>query len=98
MELEHANAKLKRVNADLAAALDGAEQAQRDAVANAERLRFLDQASSILASSLDYQTTVAAAARLAVPTFADWCAVDVLIDSEIRQLAVSHIDNPALHR
>ena len=33
----------------------------------------------MLASSLDYETTVASAARLAVPTFADWCAVDLLV-------------------
>src|SRR5262249_10693431 len=63
---------------------------------HAARLRFLDEASSILASSLDYQTTVAAAARLAVPRFADWCSVDVLVEGEIKQLAASHIETPAL--
>jgi PAS domain S-box-containing protein len=40
--------------------------------------QFLNQASEILLSSLDYSTTLPAVARLAVPLLADWCAVDVL--------------------
>jgi signal transduction histidine kinase/ActR/RegA family two-component response regulator len=40
--------------------------------------RFLARASSILSSSLDYETTLKALARLAVPTFGDYCSVDVL--------------------
>ena len=40
--------------------------------------RFLARASAILSSSLDYETTLKALARLAVPTFGDYCAVDVL--------------------
>jgi signal transduction histidine kinase/ActR/RegA family two-component response regulator len=40
--------------------------------------RFLARASSILSSSLDYETTLKALARLAVPTFGDYCVVDVL--------------------
>jgi len=46
----------------------------------------------VLSSSLDYETTVAAVAKLAVPTFADWCTVDLLVDGEIKQLAVTHVD------
>ena len=89
--LEHANAELKK-------ALDVANRARRDATQQAERLRLLDHASSVLASSLDYGTTVAAAARLAVPDFADWCSVDVLVGGEIKQLASSYIDTPGLRR
>jgi signal transduction histidine kinase len=40
--------------------------------------RFLARASSILSSSLDYEKTLKALARLAVPTFGDYCVVDVL--------------------
>jgi signal transduction histidine kinase/ActR/RegA family two-component response regulator len=40
--------------------------------------RFLARASSILSSSLDYETTLRALARLAVPTFGDYCVVDLL--------------------
>src|SRR6185369_8393934 len=38
------------------------------------------------------ETTVAAAARLAVPGFADWATVDLLVDGEIKQLAIAHVD------
>jgi signal transduction histidine kinase/ActR/RegA family two-component response regulator len=40
--------------------------------------RFLAMASSILSSSLDYETTLKALARLTVPAFGDYCVVDVL--------------------
>jgi PAS domain S-box-containing protein len=58
-----------------------------------EASRFLAEASDALASSLDYQTTLSAVARLAVPQIADWCAVDVLgPDGSIQRLAVVHAD------
>ena len=97
-ESENADAELEHANAELKKALDVANRARRDATQQAERLRLLDQASSVLASSLDYGTTVAAAARLAVPDFADWCSVDVLVGGEIKQLASSYIDTPGLRR
>ena len=54
---------------------------------------FLAEASRVLASSLDYQTTLASVAQMAVPNLADWCAVDVIEDDrEIRRLAVAHVD------
>ena len=57
------------------------------------RLRFLADASVILGSSLDYQSTLANVTRLAVPMVADWAAVDVLdADGTIRRLAVAHVD------
>jgi PAS domain S-box-containing protein len=39
--------------------------------------RFLAEASSVLAASLDYESTLRALAQLAVPAFGDYCAVDV---------------------
>lgn len=45
-----------------------------------EEQRFLAHASAFLSSSLDYETTLRALARLAVPMFGDYCAVDVLKD------------------
>ncbi len=58
-----------------------------------EAQRFLAEASSLLSSSLDYRETLASVARLAVPTLADWCAVDVLEDDgSIERLAVEHPD------
>ena len=57
------------------------------------RLRFLAEASSTLASSLDYETTLENVAMLVVPRFADWCAIDLVDDDgAIRRLAVVHKD------
>ncbi|HEX8695733.1 MAG TPA: MHYT domain-containing protein [Longimicrobium sp.] len=54
---------------------------------------FLAEASRVLASSLDYQTTLGSVARLAVPRLADWCAVDVLdADGKVERVAVEHTD------
>jgi PAS domain S-box-containing protein len=54
---------------------------------------FLSRSSSLLASSLDYETTLATVARLAVPVLADWCVVYIQEqDGSIRRLAVEHAD------
>ncbi|HYE13434.1 MAG TPA: PAS domain S-box protein [Pyrinomonadaceae bacterium] len=54
---------------------------------------FLAEASTALSASLDYETTLATVARLAVPHFADWCAVDMLDSGgTARRLAVAHVD------
>ncbi|ARV62805.1 diguanylate cyclase [Nostocales cyanobacterium HT-58-2] len=58
-----------------------------------ERLAFLAQASDILASSLDYEITLASVARLAVSAIADWCVVDILDENQsTRRVAVAHAD------
>ncbi|MEO5929184.1 MAG: PAS domain S-box protein [Candidatus Kapaibacterium sp.] len=58
-----------------------------------ERMRFLAEASELLASSLDYETTLQSVSRLAVPTIAEWSAVDMLDpDGSVKRLAVSHVD------
>jgi PAS domain S-box-containing protein len=60
---------------------------------NEETQRFLAEAGASLSSSLDYRTTLAKMARLAVPRLADWCAVDVTEeDGSIERLAVQHED------
>jgi PAS domain S-box-containing protein len=63
---------------------------------------FLAQASRTLAASLDYETTLAAVARAAVPYLGDWCAVDIVEDPAagrwpptVERLAVVHED-PAM--
>src|SRR5205823_3726799 len=43
-----------------------------------QRSAFLAEAGAILSSALEYQTTLQSVARMAVPTFADWCIVDLL--------------------
>ncbi len=61
-----------------------------------ERLRFLAEASRVLGSSLDYETTLEGLARLAVERGADYCLID-LVDEEgrARRVAATHRD-PAL--
>ncbi len=55
--------------------------------------RLLAEASEILASSLDYEQTLRNVASLAVPGFADWCAVDLVGDRGDRiPVAVAHSD------
>ncbi|HEX9924704.1 MAG TPA: ATP-binding protein, partial [Anaerolineae bacterium] len=70
------------------------EQAARlEAEAAQQRLAFLVEASITLASSLDYQATLAAVAQLAVPRVADWSAVDVVeLDGSLHRVAVVHTD------
>lgn len=67
-------------------------QAEADAASRQAKLRFLAEASAELASSLDYEATLARVARLAVPTFADWCAIDRVADGRLQRLAVAHVD------
>ncbi len=56
-------------------------------------LSFLAEASTVLAASLDYPTTLARVARIAVARVADACIVDILEeDGQIRRLAAAHVD------
>lgn len=58
-----------------------------------DRLSFLARASEVLASSLDYETTLEHVAGLVVRELADWCAIDVREeDGEIHRVAVVHRD------
>jgi signal transduction histidine kinase len=61
--------------------------------AASDHLRFLAEASDLLASSLDFETTLKTVTELAVRSIADWCVVD-LADEEgsYRRLAVAHVD------
>jgi PAS domain S-box-containing protein len=57
-----------------------------------EAQRFLVEAGATLGSSLDYRTTLAALAKMAVPRIADWARVDIVEDGKLRTLAVEHVD------
>jgi PAS domain S-box-containing protein len=54
---------------------------------------FIVEASAALGASLDYESSLAQLAQLAVPRVADWCSV-LLCDEDgsVRQLAVAHED------
>ena len=79
--------------ANLAAAAVGTAELYEAQRQLTEDQRFVAEASELLASSLEYERTLANVAQLAVPRFADWCAIDMLDgDGSIRRLAVAHID------
>jgi len=71
-------------------------QAERVARAEAEeardRMRFLAEASRVLASSLDDEVTLAELAALAVPTRADLCLIHLMIDGELQLVSAAHAD------
>ncbi len=68
--------------------MDISERKQKEA-----NERFLAEASTTLASSLDFETTLSTIARLAVPHFADWCGVDIANENgTLSRLAVAHVD------
>ena len=73
-------------------------RAQDELMLREERLQFLADASAELASSLDYQATLTAVAELAVPDFADWCVIQVLVDGQLRPLALAHPDAYTVER
>ncbi|GAB3083239.1 GAF domain-containing SpoIIE family protein phosphatase [Pedococcus soli] len=67
-------------------------RAEGQAAERQAQLSFLVEASAELASSLDYEATLARVAQLAVPSRADWCAIDLVKDNRLRRLAVAHVD------
>lgn len=62
-----------------------------DARRREERQRFLVEAGTLLAESLDYERTLTRIARLSLPLLADWCAIDLADATEgVRRVAVAH--------
>jgi PAS domain S-box-containing protein len=79
--------------ANLAAAAIGAAELYEKQQRFAEDQRFIAEASELLGSSLEFETTLTNLARLAIPRFADWCSIDMAEpDGSIRRLAVAHVD------
>jgi signal transduction histidine kinase len=82
-----------------AAAMDGSPaRAASFSSDGRARFAFLAETSRALAASLDFETTLATGAGLALPHFGTWCMVDVVeADGTIRRVAVIHPD-PAKQR
>ena len=77
-----------RIIAAVATVYDVTEQRRSE-----ESLRFLAEASSILAASLDYEDTLPTIAKLAVPFLADACIIDVIgVEGDVRRVAAVHRD------
>ena len=55
-----------------------------------EEQRFLLQAGELLASSLDYEQTLSAVARLAVQSLASWCIINLVEEGQVRRHEVAH--------
>ncbi|HEX8361830.1 MAG TPA: GAF domain-containing protein, partial [Longimicrobium sp.] len=69
------------------------QSARIHAEAARQREAFLAEAGEILAGSLDYEITLAAVVRLAVPRVADSCVVYLADeDGQVRRLAAAHAD------
>jgi signal transduction histidine kinase/PAS domain-containing protein len=69
------------------------KRAREEAEVTARRAQFLAEASTLLTSSLDYETTLANVARLVVPQLAELCLVDLLTDEgPLQRVCVVHAD------
>ncbi len=86
-EVELASSLARLSSSALAASELYREQTQAKA-----RSDFLAEASAVLASSLNYEQTLATVAKLAVPHIADWCAVDLVDGNSLKRVAVAHQD------
>ena len=92
-EAQDRAAEQVELNSALREAAEARDRALTEVEASRARLAFLSEASQRLASSLDYEATLATVAQLAVPVLADWCAVDVgSEDGSIQRLATAHAD------
>jgi PAS domain S-box-containing protein len=71
----------------------GEQAARSQAEARARRTRLLADVSRVLASSLDYESTLDGVARLLVPGHADWCVIHLARrDGTVRRVALAHAD------
>lgn len=70
------------------------EQAARAEAENSEkRAALLAEASRVLSASFDYETTLAALVRLAVPALADYCALDIVGPNDrFERVGEAHVD------
>ena len=58
-----------------------------------DELRFLAEASRLLATSLDYETTLQSVAEIVVPILGDFCIFDVVSpDGMVQRLAAQHVN------
>jgi PAS domain S-box-containing protein len=73
-------------------ALEREHAARSEAENSQRRASLLAEASRVLSSSFDYQTTLAALVRLAVPTLADYCALDIVKDDGFERIGEAHVD------
>ena len=91
-DVSEANMRFLDTAAAITALALGRVAAQRAEQDRYAQMAFLVAATSELAVSLDYETTLQRLADLVVPDVANWCAIDVLDDGVLRPVAVAHAD------
>src|SRR3954467_2202028 len=74
-----------------ALAIDNA-RLYREARRREGTMRFFAEASTLLSSSLDHVSICERLAHLVVPSFADWCGVELAEAGELRPIAIAHVD------
>lgn len=77
---------------ELAASTAEAGPWRRPRGVDAAEASFLLEATRILASSLDLETTLASVARLSLPHMGSWCIVDLCDGGQLRRVAIVHSD------
>jgi PAS domain S-box-containing protein len=56
-----------------------------------DNLKFLSEATKVLSSSIDYETTLNSVARIAIEYISDWCSIDMLDENDkLKQVAIAH--------
>jgi len=76
-----------------ARALAREQAARAEAEHSQKRAALLAEASRVLSASFDYQTTLAALVRLAVPALADYCALDIVeAEDRFERIGEAHVD------
>ncbi len=93
IELEHQVEEAQTLNEELESTNEQLRTANEEAVAGQTRLAFLSRASEMLASSLDYESTLRSVATLAIEQLADWCVVEIRGPGGVRESRyVAHRD------
>ena len=73
--------------------LERERQAREWAERATRRMFILEEASSTLSASLDYEATLKRVTEVFVPNLADWCLVDVIDeDGAVSRVAQAHVD------
>ncbi len=58
-----------------------------------DKLRFMLESAKILSTKVDFRAWLLEKAKLTVPSLADWCAIDVLVEHNgLERIAVIHTD------
>lgn len=69
----------------------------RQLVSEAEALRFLLDAATVVSSALGFEEAVRSLGALAVPLLGDVCLVDVVVDGSVQRMVAVHADPEKAH-